>query len=281
MQSRARRVTSTGAAAFALAGSAALAMPTVAAAETKTVPCGATINARPGDHIIGTTLLGLPLDLGVVTQGVGQLLNGLCAVTVNVVNTVVSPVPVVGPPLAGTVNGGVAGVTNTLSSGAEKVGNALSGNQGPNQQPRPGNPQSPPGGSGSPPSQQGGTPVGIPDSTSPVLGGNALPVNFFTGYAPMRDYSAVPLVNAGLYGPSPGLRYGGEIPGYAPEFGVLGQDDPKSSSTGAESAGQGEALPGARTDGVGLSVLIAVLVLSGVSAGLARTWVLRRMTPAT
>jgi hypothetical protein len=290
MRSRTRRATAIGATAFALAGSAVLGMPGTASAETKTVPCGSTVTAKPGDHIVGTTLLGLPLDLGVVTDGIGQLLNGLCKVTVTVVDAVVAPVPAVGAPVASAVNGAVSSTTNGLTS-------AIPGKQGqPPAQgkpaPAPGNPQTS-GAGGSPSASAGGTPAGttpIPDSNSPVLTGGSLtapnysglPFNFTTGYAPMRDYSNIPMVNAGLYSPSPGLRYGGQVPGYAPEFGILGQDGTKSSGTTIQNAGQADALPGTGepADGVGLPVLIAVLSLSGVSAGLVRTWVLRRMATA-
>jgi hypothetical protein len=262
-------------------------MPGTASAATKTVsaPCGSTVTANPGDHIVGTTLLGLPLDLGVVTDGIGQLLSGLCKVTVNVVDTVVAPAPVVGAPVASAVNGTVSSTTNSLTS-------AIPSKQGrpPAQgKPAPGKPQKP-GTGGSPSAPAGGTSAGttpLPDSTSPVLTGGfltapnygELPFNFTTGYAPMRDYSTIPMVNAGLYSPSPGLRYGGQVPGYAPEFGILGQDGTTSSGAAIQNAGQADALPGPDepADGVGLPVLIAVLSLSGVSAGLVRTWVLRRM----
>jgi hypothetical protein len=260
-------------------------MPATASAETKTVPCGSTVTAKPGDRIVGTTLLGLPLDLGLVSDGIGQLLNGLCTVTVNVVNTVVTPVPGVGAPVAGAVGGAVSGATNGLAGAENQAAGALSGSTG--RQPGPQQPA--PGSSGNPPSpgaprdESAGSPL-IPKPNSPVLGGMAaapnfggLPFGFTTGYAPMRDYSNIPMVNAGLYSPSPGVRYGGQIPGYAPQFGILGQDSAKSGNAGTQNAGRAEALPGGGvSDGVGLPVLIAVLALSGVSAGLVRTWVLRR-----
>lgn len=64
-----RRATAIGATAFVLAGSAVLGAPATASAETKTVPCGSSITAKPGDHVVATTpLLGIPLDLGFVGQ---------------------------------------------------------------------------------------------------------------------------------------------------------------------------------------------------------------------
>jgi hypothetical protein len=303
MQGRTRRATAIGATAFVLAGSAALALPaTASAAETVHTPCGSTVTAKPGDHVVGTaSLLGVPLniDLGPIgqatttlSQAVNGLLGGLCKITVNVVDTVIAPVPVVGAPLAGVVNGGVAGVTNGVSDAVSSGARALSG-----QQPASG-PTSGPGAPGSAPTggSPGTAPVGgqnpgspsIPAPNSPVLGGatgfggfGGLPLDF-SGYAPMRDYSSIPMAMAGVYSPSPGLRYGGEIPGYAPEFGLPGDATPKQGNGGIQNAGQAEALPVGDNvaNGVGIPVLVAVLLLSGVSAGLVRTWVLRR-TAAT
>jgi hypothetical protein len=297
MQDRTRRATAVGATAFVLAGSAVLGLPGTASAETKTVPCGSTVTAKPGDHVTGT-LLGLaPIDLGIVGQAttvltstVSGLLNTVCKVTVNVVNTVVSPVPVVGAPAASAINQGVQGVT----SGAQQGLNAVSGGAR-QDSPQPGtggNPQqSPPqgGNSGAP---QGGAPAGstpIPEANSPLLPGfsstpvfGGFPFTLGTGYAPMRDYSGIPFATAGLFTPSPAIRYGSQIPGYAPQYGLTGPDATSDGNAGIQTAGRAEALPSASdsfTNGSNLPLLIAVLALSGVSAGLVRTWVLRRMAP--
>ncbi|MEV6874865.1 hypothetical protein [Amycolatopsis sp. NPDC051128] len=299
MRDRTRRATAAGAAAFVLAGSAVLGMPGTASAETKTVPCGSTVDAKPGDTIKATTpLLGLPITLGVVTEGttvltgtINALLGTLCKVTVNVVNTVVSPVPVVGAPAAGAINQGVQGVT----SGAQQGLSALSGG-GRQQSPQPGtggNPQQPPAQGGTGGAPQGGTPAGttpIPEANSPLLPGFAsspvfggFPFTLGMGYAPMRDYSGIPFATAGLFTPSPALRYGSQIPGYAPQYGLTGPAGTEAGSSSVQTAGQAEALPSASdgfTNGSNLPLLIAVLALSGVSAGLVRTWVLRRMAAA-
>ncbi|WP_372667496.1 hypothetical protein [Amycolatopsis kentuckyensis] len=299
MQDRTRRATAVGATAFVLAGSAVLGMPGTASADTKTVPCGSTVEAKPGDTIKATTpLLGLPLNLGVVTEGtkvltgtINAILGTLCQVTVKVVDTVVSPVPVVGAPAASAINQGVQGVT----SGAQQGVSALSGGGQPAPQQPGGNPQQPPsGGTGG--NQQGGAPQGsggIPEANSPLLpgfsGGGAspafggFPFSIGTGYAPMRDYSGIPFATAGLFTPSPALRYGSQIPGYAPQYGLNGPDQAAAGNSGVQTAGQAEALPSVSdsfTDGSNLPLLIAVLALSGVSAGLVRTWVLRRMAAA-
>lgn len=287
MRERTRRATALGASAFILAGSAALAMPgTAAAAEIKTATCGGSVTAKTGDKILGKTpLLGIPLDLGhagpvsgILTGTINALLGTVCKVTVTVVNTVVAPVPVIGEPAADALNGAVAGTTKALTGG-EKA---------PGAQPAPAKPGTPGGGD---PQQGGpGAPAqgdsGIPAANSPLLPGSftpnfgGLPFGVGTGYAPMRDYSSIPMAMAGLFSPSPGLRYGGQIPGYAPQFGISAENENGAGNPGVQNAGQAEALPnvsGGFTQDGQLPLLIAVLALSGVSAGLVRTWVLRRM----
>ncbi|RSN36804.1 hypothetical protein DMC61_01580 [Amycolatopsis sp. WAC 04169] len=292
MRERTRRATALGASAFILAGSAALAMPgTAAAAETKTATCGGSVTAKTGDTILGKTpLLGIPLNLGqagpvsgVLTGTINALLGTVCKVTVTVVNTVVAPVPVVGAPAAEALNGAVSGTHEALTGGGAKPA--------PGTQPQPGKPAPGTPGSGGPQTggpgapAQGGAPAGgIPAANSPLLPGTftpnfgGLPWGISTGYAPMRDYSSIPMATAGLFSPSPGLRYGGQIPGYAPQFGIETENQPGNPDV--QNAGQAEALPsvsdGFTQDGK-LPLLIAVLALSGVSAGLVRTWVLRRM----
>ncbi|MEQ0559514.1 hypothetical protein ABJI51_27605 [Amycolatopsis sp. NEAU-NG30] len=300
MQDRTRRATAVGATAVVLAGSAVLGLPGTASAETKTVPCGSTVTAKPGDHIQGSLLgLPLPVDLGVVGQAttvltatVGGLLNQVCKVTVNVVNTVVSPVPVVGAPVASAINQG-ADSLNTAATGGL---NTLNGGGGKQQSPQPGtggSQQKPPATGGTGGAPQGGTPAGqspIPEANSPLLPGfsgtpmfGGFPFSVGTGYAPMRDYSGIPFAMAGLFTPSPAIRYGSQIPGYAPQYGLTGPDGNATDNSGVQTAGRAEALPSASdgfTNGSNLPLLIAVLALSGVSAGLVRTWVLRRMAAA-
>ncbi|WP_410660138.1 hypothetical protein [Amycolatopsis sp. lyj-112] len=290
MRERTRRATALGASAFILAGSAALAMPgTAAAAETKTAACGGSVTAKTGDKIFGKTpLLGIPLDLGhagpvsgILTGTINALLGTVCKVTVTVVNAVIAPVPVIGEPAADALNGAVTGTTKALTGG-EKA---------PGAQPAPGKPapggDPQQGGPGAP--AQGGNPAGgpgIPAANSPLLPGSftpnfgGLPFGVSTGYAPMRDYSSIPMAMAGLFSPSPGLRYGGQIPGYAPQFGVSAENENGAGNPDVQNAGQAEALPtvsGGFTQDGQIPLLIAVLALSGVSAGLVRTWVLRRM----
>ncbi|SFP84342.1 hypothetical protein SAMN05421810_103583 [Amycolatopsis arida] len=288
MQGRHRRTAAVGAAAFVLAGSAALAMPGTAVAETKHVPCGGSVTANPGDRVYGTTpLLGLPLDLGVVTEAtsvltgtINALLGQVCRVTVTVVDTVVKPVPVVGEPAASAINQGVSGATGAAGN---ITGGSPPQRSGP--EPAPESPGDEPGRTGGgPPGRESGAPPPVPESNSPVVGGAALPgftylpTSFGSGYAAMRNYSGIPIATAGLFAPSPGVRYGGQVPGYAPEFGILGAADAPPDD-GVRNAGRAEALPGGGSGDRGnLPMLLAVLALSGVSAALVRTWVLRKAT---
>lgn len=288
MQGRTRKVAAVGAAAFVLAGSAVLATPGQASADTLTAGCGQTVTAHPGDQI------NTPFGVRTVTDGLttltgalSGLLSGLCTITVNVVDTVVAPVPVVGPPLAGAINNTAKAATSGATAGTQGLTGAIAPQKG--NQPAP---QNPPSSGGAP--QNGGSngaPAGqapvyqIPGSSSPVLdGGSPATFSFLPfgsdGYAPMRDYSDVPYALAGLFAPSPGVRYGGQLPGYAPEVGALGNGSSQQGKP-VQNTGQAEALPGSNAGlpgDVGLPMLIAVLTLSGVSAALVRTWVLRGAT---
>lgn len=133
------------------------------------------------------------------------------------------------------------------------------------------------------PSQPGtGTPQGGGTATTP--GGstgnlsNLNPGNAAgTGTAPMRDYGGIPTATAGT-AVAPGARYpaNGTLPGdaSAPQ---AGQGDQSGQSAGIRDAGNAQSLsaPGSASD-VQLPMLLAVIVLAGVTAGLVRTWVLRR-----
>lgn len=287
MQGRTRKAAAVGAAAFALAGSAVLATPGEASAATLTAQCGQTITAHPGDTV--QTPFGIQTVTNGVTSLVGGLLTGLCTITVNVVNTAVAPVPVVGPPLAGAVTGTVQGATNGATSAVQGAAGAVAGAVPGGNKPAPQNPPSSGGspqngGSNGAPSGPNGDSYQIPDSSSPVLDGGSPAFDFLpfgsNGYAPMRDYSDVPYALAGLFAPSPGVRYGGQIPGYAPEVDTLGSGAGQEGKP-FQKTGEAQALPQSNSGlpgDVGLPMLIAVLTLSGVSAALVRTWVLRGAT---
>ncbi|QKV77163.1 hypothetical protein [Amycolatopsis sp. Hca4] len=128
---------------------------------------------------------------------------------------------------------------------------------------------------------QGGT--GTAPGTSPGgASGNLSNLNPGTaggtgGSAPMRDYSGIPTATAGT-AVAPGVRYpaNGTLPGdaSAPQAGA---GDQSGQGADIRDAGNAQSLAsnGASND-VQLPMLIAVIVLAGVTAGLVRTWVLRR-----
>lgn len=121
---------------------------------------------------------------------------------------------------------------------------------------------------------QGGTGGGtnaLPSSPNLLPGG--------TGYAPPREYGNLPVAQPGV-AVAPGVRYpaNSPLPGEGgPQYGVPGAE---GQGTDVRNAGNAEALA---TDGmpggdVELPMLLAVLVLAGVTAALVRTWVLRRVS---
>jgi hypothetical protein len=198
--------------------------------------------------------------LATVVQTVRAQLTQLCGVTVTGVNAAAAP-----------VQDGVAAAADA----AEAAVGQITGQTGAT----PGLPGSNPGtgGGGTTPGSTGG---GTPAPTSPVVGGlGGLGLDLYQGglwdygRSPMADYSNIPFARAGLWAPSPGVRYGGGVPGYSPEFGIVG-DTPLDD--GISVAGRAEALSPPTSQRVEFPVLLAVLFLSGVTAALVRTWVLRR-----
>jgi hypothetical protein len=97
------------------------------------------------------------------------------------------------------------------------------------------------------------------------------------GTAPMRDYNGIPTATAGT-AVAPGVRYpaNGTLPGdaSAPQAGT---GDQAGQGADIRDAGNAQSLssPLGPND-VQLPMLLAVIVLAGVTAGLVRTWVLRR-----
>lgn len=305
---RASRIT-TGAAAFALAGSFTLGFPGMVQADTKpdtkTVKCGETVTAAIGDKIV-TTFLGLPVQLGIVDKDtdilrktlVGQtsllapVTRILCEVEVNIAKAAPAPVREVTRGVQSTVGG----VAESTKKTVQDVQRTLTGNNQPQPQPgsRPAERQ-PESRSGSPQGNQQGSRYYVPRSNSPVLGSFSLPngggwgtfgfgVGYGTGWAAFRDYSNIPFAAPGVFTPSPSIRYGGQVPGYAPEYGLLGENSGQAPSMGTlHSAGDANGLADDPADdfgAAGLPTLLAVLALSGVTAALVRTWVLRRTAEA-
>jgi hypothetical protein len=227
---------------------------------TATITGGQIANAVVG-QLQKIPLLG-PI-IGAVSKGVQNTLTGICGVTVQAANTVAAQAQDNSAALAEKANEAARSVIPGAGATPGKPGT------------QPGKPG--PGGSQGP---NGSAPPLAPPQF-PVVDGQfpaAPPINSWnwsTGRSPMTDYSTIPFAQAGLYAPSPAVRYGGGVPGYSPQFGILGVDNPPND--GVQAAGHAEAIGGVpdRPD-IDISVLLAVLVLSGVTAALVRTWVLRK-----
>jgi len=257
-----------------------------------------------------------PIPLGALPNGSGYITGGQIATAVV---AAIKPIPLLGPILGTVVTGvqsaltsgcGVAvqGVnaavapvqdgTQALANAGTQLGQSLglgSKTSTPGGGSGPGGSQSPPGtGPGAP---QGGNPgngQGL-GSNVPVTGPSSGLANPFLlnnpafgaaqlldaglAQSPLARYSGIPFASAGVFAPSPGVRYGGSVPGYSPSYGVLNNSGTPQPD-GIQTAGEAEALnPGSLPggNGIGLPMLLAVLALSGATAGLVRTWVLRRV----
>lgn len=239
---------------------------------TSTISGGTIANA------VVAQLRNLPLlgpVLGTVVSGVQSTLAGMCGVTVKSLNAAAEPVQdgasaieqqsqeaqrqlgILPGQAPGTGGGGTGGGSQTGPGG---------GAGGIPQTPGTGGAQ----GNTIPPNMgvgggyQGGGGVQLYDPST-------FGYNF--GRSPMADYASLPFARPGVFAPSPGVRYGGSVPGYSPQFGILGTDGVQD---GVQAAGNAESLALPSGDTIALPVLLAVLALSGVTAALVRTWVLRR-----
>ncbi|MGO1053876.1 hypothetical protein [Crossiella sp. CA198] len=230
------------------------------------IPIGAVPDGK-GGFITGGQIAGSVLDalrripllgpiLGEVVKGVQQVLSAGCGVTVKTVNAVAAP-----------IQEGAKNLPGGSPAPKPPPGTTNPGQPGPGTPP----PGTPPPGTSTPGTPAPGTPgtgTPIPDFQLPRLEGGGL---YDYGRVPLYDYSGLPAaVPGGLGALAPGDRYGQASPGSAGAYGLPEGGD------GVASAGQARALP---TDGAGrvaAPVLLAVLALSMVTAGLVRTWVLRR-----
>lgn len=221
---------------------------------------GGTIAAAVTAQLRQIPLLG-PV-LGTVVGSVQNTLTSMCGVTVTGVNAAAAPVQDGAKSVADAseqATGGLAGRSPGPGGGDPGTGGPSTGAPG-------GGGDG--GGSGSPT---------MPGPNQPVLGGaptTGLDLSRFlwTGRSPMSLYGSIPFARPGLFVPSPGVRYGGGVSGYTPQFGILGADD----EDGVQAAGHAEALRPPGGNKIALPVLLAVFALSGVTAALVRTWVLRR-----
>jgi hypothetical protein len=236
-----------------------------------------------------------PIPIGALPNGTGHITGGTIA---KAVVAELKKIPLLGPVLGAVVNSvrstltdvcgiavkGVNAVAAPVQDGADAVaetsedvtGQILPGAPGPG----PGTPGGETPGGETP--GTGGPPTGgdLPAPNQPPVGGLA-PGDWSLypeglaglGRSPLDLYGSIPYARAGLFAPSPGVRYGGAVPGYSPQFGILGTD---TAADNVQAAGRAEVLEPPRGQRIELPVLLAVLALSGVTAALVRTWVLRR-----
>ncbi|GHH35695.1 hypothetical protein [Lentzea cavernae] len=218
---------------------------------TTTITGGTIANAVMAE--VGKIPLLGPI-LGTLDKTVRSTLTSGCGVTVVAVNQVAAPVQDTSKDLADASQQAVGAIP-----GAPKP---------PAQQPQPG---TPPGQPGTQPGTQPGVPgvgAGAPSNRDFSL----YPIGSNFGRVPLFSYGSLPFAMPGLYSPSPGVRYGSQVPRASNGTGVEGDS--------VQAAGRATALPRlSGPGGVGAPVLVAVLMLALVTGALVRTWVLRR-TPA-
>ncbi|PRY45829.1 hypothetical protein [Umezawaea tangerina] len=206
--------------------------------------------------------------ISTVSGSVQQTLSGLCGVTVNGVNAVAAP-----------VQDGTSAIADASQKAVEQIpGLGQPQTPPPGGQPstgQPGTGTTPGTGTGTVPGQPGPgsifSPVGgVGAGDLQLYGPTGLGANF--GRVPLFGYGSLPFATPGLFSPSPGVRYGGQVPGYTPGYGL-----PTTDPGAVQTAGRAQALPGTgKMGGVAAPVLLAVLALSCVTGALVRTWVLRR-----
>ncbi|MBO0840697.1 MAG: hypothetical protein J2O49_07750 [Sciscionella sp.] len=260
----------------------AISLGQVPASGSKTISGSTIANDVAGLANTGGSLLGgLTNPLSALTS----TLTSACGVTVKAINTVAAPVQQGASQVGGAVNQTLGGVTG---GGHQSPPTNGGGHQSP--------PTNGGGGHQSPPTNGGGSSQGnsnplpnpLPENGNPT--GNGVPLagalsyqslgGFGSALAPSAVYGNIPYATPGFWAPSPGVRYGGQVPGYSPQFGALGQGTNGTGDSAVQTAGRAEALGDGSPAGntVGLPLLLAVLALSGVTAAMVRTWVVRKMT---
>ncbi|MPZ64228.1 MAG: hypothetical protein GEU83_01430 [Pseudonocardiaceae bacterium] len=253
-----------------------------AAAATGT-ECGGTVRGEPGESVSVNprSLLGTgPSSL----MTVGQIPSSGTS-TINVTSALGGVLGPLAPACTLTLEA-VEQVTEPVTKAAEPVVEAAEGVTGPLPGSSEPQPERPAPGSNGPTAESNGPAANRPvPAPAPQLG-PFMPANFDVG--PMQqgvyDFSSLSLydygqlfsANAGEFGslPNSNLFGGSDLFGQSPRFGILGSDRGGAAEDVA-AAGRAEALPAQGADRVALPVLVAVLMLAGVTAALVRSWVVR------
>jgi hypothetical protein len=229
--------------------------------QVKPIPIGAvqagttTISGATIANAVAAELQKIPLlgpILGTLDKTVRSTLTSGCQVVVTGVNQVAAP---------------IQDGTKAIADASQQAVGGIQAPKPPAGQPQP-QPGTPPGARPGVNPGTPGTPEGTPIGRDFPL--YALGTNF--GRVPLFSYGSLPFAMPGLYSPSPGVRYGSQVPRASNGNAVDGDQ--------VQAAGRATALPRlGGPGGVGLPVLLAVLMLACVTGALVRTWVLRR-TPA-
>lgn len=225
--------------------------------------------------------------LGGVTGTLQKVLSGGCDVVAKTTNKASAPVQDATKPATEALKPATKPVTDGLN---KATGHGPSHKQSPPQKPPQHSPTKPDhankpahqssGAGGAPSEKHDGLPKDVPlygqldDRSAPV--------------SPASLYSTAPQdapgfgTGQGVPGNSdpPAAQY--DSPGRAPAFGKLpGQADSQSKADPVRTAGNASTLAAHdnRSGGdIGVPLLIAVLAMTGVTAGLVRTWVLKKAT---
>ncbi|MGH3432545.1 MAG: hypothetical protein ACRDQB_06890 [Thermocrispum sp.] len=287
-----RKAAAASAATAIAMGTAAFAAPGVASAETRSTNCGGKVTAQPGDTVRANTSV-LGLNLGTITLGTvqastttlarelqGVLGKVLCEVTVTVTGAVDDVAEGVNDPAPKPLKPVTEPATGVVTGGTEQLRQAAGAT----------NDKPAENGKTNKPGKQNGTKpeAGDPETVDKIPASSLTPTSqpyggSLAGFAfpyssPMNSFGGA----GALFDTVPGLRYGTGFDGYAPQFGLLGDDGLGADSGGAgiRNAGSANALAPEPESGIGLPMLLAVLALAGASAGLVRTWVLRTVASA-
>lgn len=247
---------------------------------------GSTTLSVPTKSLLSNDSL---LGLGGVLNQVTGMIGPTCDVTATALAPVTSTVNRLSAPVdkatGGALKPATDGVNNTISGvlggdlGLAPPAEGGGGGAQPPQSPgAPGSPGGPGGADNRGPGDRAGGgaggPIGrLPFDQVPAFG--SLGSNFTSVLSPSALYGNLPFVTSGMFQPT-GAGFGNQLPGFSPQFGMLGQS---GQGTQVQRAGEAEALdaaPSGSSKDVGLPVLVAVLALSGVTGTLVRSWVLRR-----
>ncbi|MQA15971.1 MAG: hypothetical protein GEV09_18025 [Pseudonocardiaceae bacterium] len=260
------------------------------AAAASLAECGGTVEGSPGEAVTvnPAALLGAGPDKAITVGNVPSSGSTTLDVT-SALGGVLGPLA----PACTVVVEAIEPVTEPVREAAEPVTKAVEDVAGPLPglpAPEPNQPAPEPNQPAPQPNQPAPQPESQPaPAAAPVPApqfGPFMPADFDMGplqrgvydFSSLSLYDYRELFSAGVgeFGrlPSSNLFGNSELFGQAPQFGILGaaQD---SAAADVAAAGRAHALPAEGVDRVALPVLVAVMMLSGVTAAMVRSWMVR------